>query len=278
MEAVFNKIQGDLSTETEPTRANATDVLIELRKMNKNNVEFYGALMVEFKLLKTSREADHAKIVKLETDALQHKTAVDEQLSGFETRLVALETDQAVLKKENQCLKEKTLELECRSRKRNLIFKVDEVRGANNSESYEQLYDKIMYIMEHKLGIIGARNMLFRNIHRLGKYDPRRPRNVIVAFLHQPDVDKVLLAAKDIQSPDVSIRTDLPREYNEMRNALLKIRREYRDRDVDPIRCKLTYIKFCPVLFKPVPGGDDVQVKLERGADGKFREVGDLYH
>ena len=115
--------------------------------------------------------------------------------------------------------------------------------------------------------------MLFRNVHRLGKYDPRKSRNVIVAFIQQNDVDRVLLAAKDVQNPDVSIRTDLPSEYNEIRNALLKIRKQYKERDVDPIKCKLAYKKFCPVLYKPVAGGEDVQVKIERDVDGSFHEV-----
>ena len=126
-----------------------------------------------------------------------------------------------------------------------------------------------------KLGIMGAGGMLFRNIHRLGQRNPahRKPRNVIVAFIQQPDVDRVLQAAREMKDPEVSLRTDLPGEYNEMRNAFLKIRADYRDLATNPIRCKLAYKKFKPVLYKPVQGGDDVEVKIEKGADGKYHEV-----
>ena len=96
---------------------------------------------------------------------------------------------------------------------------------------------------------------------------------MIVAFIQQPDVDRVLLAAREMKDPTVSIRTDLPAEYNEIRNALLKIRGEYKSLPINPVRCRLAYKKFKPVLYKPVPGGDDVEVKIERGEDGDYHEV-----
>lgn len=293
MDALLEKIESEQPTVL-PARSSATDVLSELRKMNKNNIDFYHALLEEIKDLKTDRAADQTRLTKLETDALNHKSEVDEKLKGHEQRFVSQDALINSLQRENteqgakiKLLendmteqKEKTLELECRSRKRNLIFgKVTEERGINSKESYEQVHAKVINILENKLGIIGARNMLFRNIHRLGRREEHhtRPRNVIVAFLCQTDVDKVLQAAREVKSPDVSIRTDLPRELNEMRNALLGIKKEYRDRDQNPVRCKLAYIKFRPVLFRPVPGGDDQEVIIERGQDGKFHEINHVH-
>ena len=94
-----------------------------------------------------------------------------------------------------------------------------------------------------------------------------------MAFIQQPDVDKVLLAAREMSDPTVSIRTDLPAEYNEMRNAFLKIRSDYKSLPTNPVKCRLAYKKFKPVLYKPVPGEEDVEVKIEKGVDGKYHEV-----
>ena len=173
-------------------------------------------------------------------------------------------------------MQEKTLELECRSRKRNLIIgNLEEERGVNSRESYNQVVAKVVNLFENKLGILGAKKMLFRNVHRLGRREAHftRPRSVIVAFLQQEDVELVLNAAREMRDPDISIRTDLPKEYNELRNGLLTIRADYKNRETNPIRCKLSYIKFKPVLFKPVPGGDDVIVQVEKDAEGKYREI-----
>ena len=87
-------------------------------------------------------------------------------------------------------------------------------------------------------------------------------------------MDKVLQAARDVKDPTVNIRTDLPSQLNELRNALLKIRGEYRDRPVNPLKCKLAYKKSRPVLYKPVQGGPDVEVKVvKNGENGDYVEL-----
>ena len=119
--------------------------------------------------------------------------------------------------------------------------------------------------------------MHLRNLHRLGKRDYKpnsKPRNVIVAFTHQPDVDGILQLAKDKQDPRVQIRTDLPKVYNDIRNALLLIRRNYK-RLEPPVQCKLTYKKFKPVMYKKVDGLE-YEVQITKDNDGNYYEVLDV--
>jgi hypothetical protein len=118
---------------------------------------------------------------------------------------------------------------------------------------------------------------MFRNIHRLGKRDASKktPRNVIVAFIHQPDVDNILNAVKELSDPQVNVRTDLPKKYNDIRNALLAIRKEYKKPENGNVKCKLTYVKFKPVLFKHVDGVD-TKVEITKDAQGEYHEILDV--
>lgn len=282
MEAALKKLKSSTDTELPAAKCTNKEVLTELREMNAKNVEFYDALIKEINLLKSDGRTDNTQLEKLEDSLNVHKTETEGKVAGFETRLNALSDENVVLredisslKTENEVLKEKTLELECRSRKRNLIIgNIAEKPGLNSKETYDEISAKVVKLFSDKLGIMGANMMLFRNIHRLGQRSPQhtKPRNVIVAFLIQPDVDKVLQAARDIKDPTVSIRTDLPAEYNEIRNALLKIRADYR-RLPTQVKCKLAYKKFKPVLYKEVPGQPDVIVKIEKGLDNKYIEI-----
>ena len=296
MDAVLQRIKSRVPTNV-TTRSTAGDVLTELRTMNNNNIEFFEALALELNEIKKTSGLDQARIKQLEDDMNVHKGEVETKLQNFQTQLNQIQADLNAVKQENidlrsdnvtllrdnkvlledtRVLKEKTLELECRSRKRNLIIsKIPEERGLNSRETYDQVVTKVVQLFRDKLGINDAGNMLFRNVHRLGKKMEHftRPRNIIVAFLKQEDVERVLQAAREMRDTSVSIRTDLPKDYNEIRNALLTIRAQYRDREVNPIKCKLSYIKFKPVLFKPVQGQDDVEVQIEKDADGKYHEI-----
>ena len=276
MEEVLNKIKSSQPNET-PLRSQCSsfDVLEEVRGMNKMNIAFFEAMLLEITKLR-EESVTTKRVDEIETTLQDFKQETENKLSDYETRLLALEEDNVQLKKENERLSEKSLEFECRSRKLNLILgKIEEKPGLNSTESNDELHGKVINMFTNKLGITGADWLLFRNIHRLGKHSARqtKPRNVIVAFIQQPDVDNILQAARETRNNEVSIRTDLPAEYNDMRNALLKIRSEYRDLPEHPIRCRLAYRKFKPVLYRVVPGGDDVEVLIEKGPDGKYHEV-----
>ena len=272
----MDKVLSHIKARAMPESATkVSTILNELREMNANNVSFYEALLLEINELKTLGQTNASQLSRLEESLESHKTATDEKLAEFEARLNTVDSDNVTLKKDNGILKEKVLELECRSRKRNLIIgNLAEKPGVNSRESYDEVHAKVVNLFSEKLGILGADKMLFRNIHRLGTRSAlhTRPRNVIVAFLLQPDVDKVLQACRDMKDPSISIRTDLPGEYNEIRNALLKIRGQYRDLPT-PVKCKLAYKKFRPVLYKSIPGGDDVEVQIVKGPDGKYHEL-----
>lgn len=267
-------IASDVSNISSTTKPK--DVLQELRTMNNNYVEFFSLMMKEFDKLKENGTVHNTKIDDL-------KTLMETKHNLYDQKMATMEVELQVLKDKDEEREEKLIEMECRSRKLNLIIpKLPEKpyvrptrQNRQNEESYSEIHAKVVDFLENKMGILHARSMIFRNIHRLGKRDPNhtRPRNVIVAFIHQPDVDTVLQAARDLRDPHIQIRTDLPQKYNEIRNALLKIRADYRDLPGDQkIKCKLAYIKFKPVLFKLI---NDLEIKvvIEKGSDGKYKEV-----
>ena len=250
----------------------ARDILVELRNMNNNYVEFFTFMMGEFKKLTNGETEREQKLEDL-------KTKMEEKHETYDTQFASMENRLKVLEENDRVREEKLVELECRSRKLNLIFpKLEEKplgrlrNQRQDEESYDEVHGKVVRFLTEKMGILNAHQMLFRNIHRLGKRNPthKSPRNVIAAFVHQPDVDYILQRAREMKDNSIHIRTDLPKKYNDIRNALLKIRSEYRNRPT-PIKCKLTYIKFKPTLFKLI-GGTDVQVELETGPDGEYRE------
>jgi DNA repair ATPase RecN len=257
-------------------KSNVKDVLLELRNMNNNYIEFFAFMMDEFTKLKTDGTAVNQKITDLET-------SMDKKHEQYDLKFSTIESQLKVLQEKDEEREEKLLEMECRQRKLNLIIpKLEEKeltrqtrQNRQNEETYTEIHAKVVDYLENQLGIVNARSMLFRNIHRLGKRNPAhtRPRNVIVAFIHQPDVDTILQAARDLRNPNISIKTDLPKQYNEIRNALLAIRADYRDLPGDrKVRCKLTYIKFKPTLFKLI-GEQEIKVEIARGEDGKYHEV-----
>lgn len=280
-------IKGDIKSK---------DVLLELRTMNNLNIEFYKFMMGEFTNLRENGDAQ--KIADLENKMNQKHLEFEDKLESVKAVVVKLQQKEEeqdakitkLLEKEEE-QDDKVLELECRSRKLNLIIPnlaekllPRQTRGGQHKfveETYAEIQAKVVDFLSNKLGILGAGEMLFRNIHRLGKRNPthKRPRATIVAFLHQPDVDLVLSAAKEKKDPAITVRTDLPKSYNEIRNALLKIRKDYRDAtsnlpDEEKIKCRLTYIKFKPTLFKKVgENGDETLVEIERGGDGEYKEV-----
>jgi hypothetical protein len=258
--------------------AKAKDVLLELRNMNNNYVYFFKFMMDEFQKLETIRTADTSKLADL-------KQTVEDKHSEYDEKFIKMEADLHLLQKRDAEREDKLTEMECRQRKLNLIIPgIQEkpvtrptrqnVRGPREEETYSEIHQKVVTYLENKLGILHANSMIFRNIHRLGRRNAEqtRPRNVIVAFVQQPDVDCILQAAREKQDPTVSIRTDLPKQYNEIRNALLAIRAQYRDLPVgQKVKCKLVYIKFLPTLFKLV-AGNEIKVEITRGDDGKYHE------
>ena len=254
------------------------DILLELRTMNNNYIEFFAFMMGEIAKLKTDANATNEKIDDLQTSMEAKHEEYDLRFSHIETQLKVLEAKD--VEKE-----EKLIELECRSRKLNLIIPGLEEKHLNRAtrqgdrqnrqeETYSEIYEKVMGFLVNKVGILTARSMMFRNIHRLGKRSENqtRPRNVIVAFIHQPDVDTILTAVRELKSKEISIRTDLPKQYNDIRNALLFIRKKYRELPTGSVKCKLSYIKFKPTLFKLI-NGSEVKVEIAKDDDGKYHEV-----
>ena len=273
-----DKLPATSDTSNVSATTKACHVLTELRNMNNNYVEFFKSLMGGIEKLQSDGAATQKTVEQIQKTVNEKHGELDLKIASFEARL-------KILEQRDQERGEKLLEMECRQRKRNLIIpnlpeKPRQTRNQNrqnNEETYAEIHGKVVKFLEDKLGILHAKDMLFRNIHRIGQRNPAhtRPRNVIVAFIQQPDVDAVLQAARELRNPNVTVRTDLPKVYNDLRNGLLAIRKNYRERpEGQKVHCKLVYIKFKPTLFKRI-GEEDVLVEVELGADNKYHEVVD---
>ena len=99
------KIKSEIPTETN-TRTNAGDVLIELRQINKSNIEFYEVLAREISDIKKVCQVDQERLDKVETDLLVHKNQVSTQLAEMQTNVDLLKEENCTLKSENKLMRD----------------------------------------------------------------------------------------------------------------------------------------------------------------------------
>ena len=119
-------------------------------------------------------------------------------------------------------LEMRTVDIEARSRRNNLIFynlleRVD--------ESEEQCENLLIDFLENRLGLNDARNIAFQRTHRLGRAPRRgtvgdRPRPVITCFRDYKIKQLVLKRANRLAGTNLSIQEDFPPEIRKARTDL----------------------------------------------------------
>lgn len=122
---------------------------------------------------------------------LQNKVKnIENELSEHDFRLKTLEY--------------KSIDLEARSRRNNLIF------GGISERKNEDCFTRVAEFLRENLNISPAPRM--SRAHRLGKYNSNATRAIIVNFIDTRDVDLVLSNASMLKKTSYNINRDFPRE------------------------------------------------------------------
>ena len=137
-----------------------------------------------------------------------------------------------------QLLEYKSIDIESRSRRRNLIF-----RGMSEKpeEAKEGSIPTIRHFIYVHLGI--QDDMYIERAHRLGRYKQGACRPIVVAFRDYQDTDTIMSNCRKLKGTFFSVNRDYPAEIVEARKALYPMYKEFRDQN----RYKLSLYHNCLV-------------------------------
>ena len=112
-------------------------------------------------------------------------------------------------------LEYRSIDIEARSRRRNLLFK-----GIREYGQIENCFEIVRDIIADQLHIND--DMYLERADRLGrlKHNQTKPRPIIVAFRDYYDTEMKLQAAPDLKNTEYSVCRDYPKEITEARNKL----------------------------------------------------------
>ena len=123
-------------------------------------------------------------------------------------------------------LEYKSIDIESRSRRRNLIF-----RGIREmpDESNDTCMSEVRRFLRVHLGI--DRDMYMERAHRLGKLKLDVTRPIIVAFRDFQDTDSIMNNTRKLAGTLFSVNRDDPSEIVEARRALYPMYKDYRSQN-----------------------------------------------
>ena len=127
-------------------------------------------------------------------------------------------------------LEYRSLDIEARSRRRNLLFK-----GVPENK-YENCFVEARRFIREKLRI--EQDMYLEIAHRLGRYDPSKTRPIIVAFRDFCDIDYILQEASNLKGTELGVSRDYPNEISKARQSLWK---QFKDTRENNPRKKVTF-------------------------------------
>lgn len=122
-------------------------------------------------------------------------------------------------------LEYKSIDIESRSRRRNLIF-----RGINEqSEVAESCISLIRDFLRVHVRV--ERDMYIERAHRLGKFKVGVSRPIVVAFRDYQDTELIMSNCRKLKGTLFSVNRDYPVEIVEARKALYPMYKEFRDQN-----------------------------------------------
>ena len=109
-------------------------------------------------------------------------------------------------------LEYRSIDIEARSRRRNILFKgIAENRREN-------CFEVVRDFIHGRLNI--DRDMYLERAHRLGRYDNSKIRPIIVAFRDYCDVDEIMESASNLKGSSYGVSRDYPKEISQARQSL----------------------------------------------------------
>ena len=145
---------------------------------------------------------------------------------------------------------DRVIEQEGHSRRKNIIINGVPDPEDGETEDTEAVARKFL---EQKLKLEDAGSYILRDCHRLGvpkKQDgtPRNlPKPIILAFVCQKNRNEVMRKAFELKGTAFSIKSDLPKELNDIRSKMLKYRSEMKTKQPG-LKIRVTERGYKPVL------------------------------
>ena len=109
-------------------------------------------------------------------------------------------------------LEYRSLDIEARSRRRNLLF-----NGVPENK-FENCFTEARIFIRDRLRI--DQDMYLERAHRLGRFDPSKTRPIIVAFRDYCDTELILQEASNLRGTELGVSRDYPNEISKARQSL----------------------------------------------------------
>ena len=224
-----------------------------LREVRTNHNELVDAInSINDYLRKISEKLDKIPDIEKSTEfnAQSFQTVTDKLIPELQVKmnkyLSKVKTDLLVVVKDNA---DKLIALESHSRRKNVI-----INGIPWSEG-EEVETLVRDFFKNKLEVepLVLKDMLFRDTHRLPAHklpDGRvLEKPIIVAFISQKHRNLVMKCAYKLKDTGISIKSDLPKSLNDLRNKMLKER--HRLKVLNPlIKYRVAEVRYMPILQK----------------------------
>lgn len=211
-----------------------TDVLLESRKSHNSIIDVLEVLVHEIKELKKQGSTNHEFCTKLEERIIPEvKQTLTNTMTVIENRATDLQGHGF------------RLNLLCRGK-----TEAEDETPAQTEETFRR-------ICKDLLQIENADSILFRDVHRLPA--PKRgtgstqPKPIIAAFILMKDRNEVLSKAHLLKETGLSLQSHLPKPLNDLRNQMLKKRRDMLSADPTK-KVRVVDRNYTPVLQEKLPG------------------------
>ena len=222
-----------------------TDILVEQRKCYNRMIQALNAINTELVSLKSVKEKCDKNEETLD-DLVKNvvpeiKRKIDHDIELLRAKL--LERIEAIEK-------ERLLENAHRRRLHIIANGVPQREvQVGQSEPTEQVFRDLLKV-NLKLPEDDVKKIVFRDVHRLpGSKKHKGPPPIIAAFICQRERNDVLAAAKELKGTDMSLKSDLPKDLNELRGRMLT--EKYRLKTDEGItKVRLVERGYLPILQK----------------------------
>ncbi|MES9882159.1 MAG: hypothetical protein ABW185_14900 [Sedimenticola sp.] len=198
--------------------------------------------MSEMKLKMASYDHSLSCMSDMCDQVLSNKHESDKQLHDMNRKLNDFDVDQ--IKEHNEQLRNKVLDLQCKSMRDSLVFTGIKEPVLRPGEGTENVKDTLNTFLLTEMDV--SDDLPFENVYRRGRFNPHHvyPRPIIGKFCIQADRDCVKKSAstKLRGKPQFGIRELFPPEIDERRKTLLPIMRRFKrnpDNRVNLFRDKL---------------------------------------
>lgn len=251
---VTERILSTTTCEKDPEHMNLKEFMLHYNTLMKEQIEDASNRIIEeindslTKLTLNVRELEHkiseqddlisqlgisnqqacAEINGLKIELNSTKGYVDGLLTKVEQRIRVLEDAQHINTTTGPATtinQYKMLDLEARSRRRNLLF-----FGLleNDGETSQDSRNILVHYMKAVMHMPEINEHSFERVHRIGRYtgnqhtynDIQKRRPIIAAFANDYDKERVLRQASILKGSVYSISQDYPKEIREARNKL----------------------------------------------------------